>query len=120
MKGELERFVRPISFSDGKFELALEQGAPPNLANELSRKLEAWTARRWMIVVARDGGGETLSRQKQSAAASAEKAALELPAIKAIFAVFPDAKIVRVGAPEALPTPTEPDTPQEDADDEYR
>jgi DNA polymerase III subunit gamma/tau len=120
LKTELERFVRPISFSDGKFELALEQGAPPNLANELSRKLEAWTSRRWMVVVARDGGGETLSRQKQSAAASAEKEALEIPAIKAIFAVFPDAKITRVGVPEALPTATDPDTPQEDADDEYR
>jgi DNA polymerase III subunit gamma/tau len=120
LKTELERFVRPISFSDGKFELALEQGAPPNLANELSRKLEAWTSRRWMVVVARDGGGETLSRQKQSAAASAEKAALEIPAVKAIFNMFPDAKITRVGTPEALPTPTELDTPQEDADDEYR
>jgi DNA polymerase III subunit gamma/tau len=117
LKTELERFVRPISFSDGKFELALEQGAPPNLANELSRKLEAWTSRRWMVVVARDGGGETLSRQKQSAAASAEKAALEIPAIKAIFAVFPDAKITRVGVPEALPTATELDTPQEDTDE---
>jgi DNA polymerase III subunit gamma/tau len=117
LKTELERFVRPISFSDGKFELALEQGAPPNLANELSRKLEAWTSRRWMVVVARDGGGETLSRQKQSAAASAEKAALEIPAIKAIFNMFPDAKITRVGVPEALPTPTELDTPQEDSDE---
>jgi DNA polymerase-3 subunit gamma/tau len=120
LKTELERFVRPISFSDGKFELALEQGAPPNLANELSRKLEAWTARRWMVVVARDGGGETLSRQKQSAAELAEREALEIPAIKAIFNMFPDAKITRVGVPEALPTPTELDTPQEDPEDEYR
>jgi DNA polymerase III subunit gamma/tau len=119
LKAELERFVRPISFSEGKFELALEQGAPPNLANELSRKLEAWTSRRWMVVVARDGGKETLARQKETAAASAEREALEIPAIKAIFNMFPDAKITRVGVPEALPIPAELDTPQEDPDEEY-
>ena len=44
LKSDLERMVRPIAVSEGKVELALEQGASPGLPGELSRKLESWTA----------------------------------------------------------------------------
>jgi DNA polymerase III subunit gamma/tau len=99
-KGELERYVRPISVSEGKVELALEPGAPPTLTNELSRKLEAWTGKRVMVLVARDGGAATVSSQKKEARQTAEREVRDMPAVQAIMKAFPGAEIVKVREPE--------------------
>ncbi len=117
LKAELERYVRPISVSDGKIELALEAGAPPTLTNELSRKLEAWTGRRYMVMVSKSGGTETLASQKHAAKQTAEREVRELPAIQAILKTFPGAEIVKVRDPDAFIT-TELIT--EDPDEESR
>ncbi len=117
LKSELERFVRPIRISEGKLELALEPGAPPGLSNEISRKLEAWTSRRWMVMVARDGGTETLAKQKKSAEATVMREAREMPVVQAIFKTFPGAEIVKVRDPQGfIPL----DITQEEPDEESR
>jgi DNA polymerase III subunit gamma/tau len=117
LKSELERFVRPISVGDGRIELALEPGAPPSLTNELSRKLEAWTGRRFMVMVSNAGGVATLEAQKKEARQTAEREVRELPDVQAILKTFPGAEIVKVRDPQALPV-QEP--PMEDADEESR
>ena len=117
LKAELERFVRPISVADGKIELALEPGAPPTLTNELSRKLEAWTGKRFMVLVSKSGGSATFASQKQTAKQTAEREVRELPAVQAILKTFPGAEIVKVRDPDAF-TPTEITT--EDHDEESR
>jgi DNA polymerase III subunit gamma/tau len=117
LKGELERYVRPISVSDGKVELALEPGAPPTLTNELSRKLEAWTGRRFMVLVSKSGGSATFASQKQAAKNTAEREARELPAVQAILKTFPGAEIVKV---RDLDTFTPIETVTEDTDEESR
>jgi DNA polymerase III subunit gamma/tau len=117
LKAELERFVRPISVADGKIELALEPGAPPTLTNELSRKLEAWTGKRFMVLVSKSGGSATFSSQKQAAKQTAEREVRELPAVQAILKTFPGAEIVKVRDPDTfMPTETLP----EDHDEESR
>jgi DNA polymerase-3 subunit gamma/tau len=100
LKAELERFVRPIAVSAGKVELALEPGAPPTLTNELSRKLEAWTGKRVMVLVARDGGAATVASQKKEARQTAEREVRDMPAVQAILKAFPGAEIVKVREPE--------------------
>ncbi len=117
LKAELERFVRPISVADGKIELALEPGAPPTLTNELSRKLEAWTGKRFMVLVAKSGGSATFASQKQAAKQTAEREVRELPAVQAILKTFPGAEIVKVRDPDTF-MPIE--TTTEDHDEEPR
>jgi DNA polymerase-3 subunit gamma/tau len=107
LRNDLERLVRPIRVSPGQIELAMEQGAPPTLANELSRKLEAWTGTRWMVLVAPAGGDKTLAVQQKEAKESLFREAREHPDVKAILGRFPGAEIVDVRDPE--PQVMEPD-----------
>ncbi len=102
LKGDLERFVRPIRVSPGQIELALEQGASPGLPGELSRKLEAWTGRRWMVLVAKDGGEKPLALQKKDAKESAFREAREDSTVQAILKRFPGATVIDVRDPETL------------------
>jgi DNA polymerase III subunit gamma/tau len=117
LKTELERFVRPISVTDGKIELALEPGAPPTLSNELSRKLEIWTGRRHMVLVAKAGGAATIASKKQEARQTAEREVREMPEVQAILKTFPGAEIVKVREPETFAAT---ETTTEETDEEYR
>ena len=112
-KSDLERFVRPISVADGKLELALEQGAEPGLANEISRKLEQWTGRRWIIAVSKAGGEATMAQQKKEAKDSAFKWARAQKDVQAVLKAFPGAEILNVTDVEILNS-------TEEADDESR
>jgi DNA polymerase-3 subunit gamma/tau len=113
LKGDLERFVRPIRIAPGQIELAMEQGASPGLPGELSRKLEAWTGRRWMVLVAKEGGDKPLALQKKDAKESAFRAAREEPAVQAILKRFPGSTVTDVRDPETL-------KPVEESDEESR
>jgi DNA polymerase III subunit gamma/tau len=115
LKHDLEIYVRPISVSDGKIELALEPGAPPTLTNELSRKLEVWTGKRFMVMVSKSGGTATFASQKQAAKQTVDREVRDLPAVQAILKAFPGAEIVKIRDPDAF-TPTE--TSVEDHDEE--
>ena len=46
-KAALEADMRLVRFEDGRLEVALEPNAARTLINDLSRKLEQWTGRRW-------------------------------------------------------------------------
>jgi DNA polymerase III subunit gamma/tau len=110
LKSELERFVRPVKVSDGRLEMALETGAPPQLANELMRKLQAWTGKRWMVSLSQDKGAEPLAKVKRAAQADAKNAASEDSEIKAILKAFPGSEITDVRLPQTAdisPPPTE-------------
>ena len=113
LKGDLERFVRPIRVSAGQVELALEPGASPGLPGELSRKLEAWTGRRWMVLVAREGGESPLAQQRKDARDSAFREVREDARVQAILKRFPGATVTDVRDPETL-------KPAEDSDEEPR
>ncbi len=113
LKGELERFVRPITVTAQRIEIALERDAPAGLPNELMRKLEAWTGRRTLVTVAREGGAEPLLKQRKSAEAVALQEARANPAVQAILKTFPGAEIMSVKEPQPLPTFTPEETDEE-------
>jgi DNA polymerase-3 subunit gamma/tau len=96
LKSDLERHVRPIRVAPGQIELALEPHSPPGLPGELSRKLEAWTGQRWMVLVAKEGGDKPLAQQNKDARESLFKEARENPDVQAILKRFPGAEIVDV------------------------
>jgi DNA polymerase III subunit gamma/tau len=113
LKTDLETYIRPIAVSEGKVEIALVEGANPAIANELSRKLEAWTNRRWMVMVAKSGGAEPAAQIRKDAKESAFRSAREHPDVQAILKKFPGAEILNVRDLEAP-------KPMEDADEESR
>ena len=101
-KSELERFVRPIRVSAGQVELALEPNAPAGLTGEMSRKLQAWTGARWMVLVAKQGGEQPVAAQRKEARDLAMQEARANPVVQAILKKFPGAEIVEVREPEVL------------------
>ena len=64
------------------------------------RKLEAWTGRRVMVMVSRDGGAEPAQKQKKSAQVLALQEARAMPAVQAILKAFPGAEITEVREPQ--------------------
>ena len=112
-KSDLERYIRPISVSDGKIEIALETATDPSLPGELSRKLEQWTGRRWIVAVSKVGGEITIAQQKKDARNSAMHWARAQKDVQAVLKAFPGAEILNVSEPEILTT-------AEETEDEHR
>jgi DNA polymerase-3 subunit gamma/tau len=124
MKHALEHAVRLVRFEDGRIELGFTEDAGQGLAGELSRRLEEWTGRRWMVVVAREAPGETIAEAKRAARDRLVDDARSDPLVAAVLSRFPGAEIVDVRASGGEPPPPPPgdapimtDDPPFDEDD---
>jgi DNA polymerase-3 subunit gamma/tau len=95
-KAALEADVRLVRIEDGRLEVALERQASRTLVNELSRKLEQWTGRRWTVIVSNEAGQPTLRSQNQLEKNQRERAAEADPRVQEVLARFPGAKVVEV------------------------
>jgi DNA polymerase-3 subunit gamma/tau len=95
-KTALEADVRLVRIEDGRLELALERSAARTLINELSRKLEQWTGRRWTVIVSNEAGQPTLRSQAELQKNRLERAAESDPRVREVLARFPGAKVVEV------------------------
>ena len=114
LKTDLESMIRPIRVAPGQFELALEPGAHAGLANEIGRKLEAFTGMRWIVMVAKDGGDKPVSRQRQEAKDNLFHTAREHPDVQAVLKRFPGAEIIDVKVPDdTLPSPSMSESDEE-------
>jgi DNA polymerase-3 subunit gamma/tau len=92
----LERDVRFVRMEDGRLEIALETSAPRTLPHDLQRKLEQWTARRWMVAVSNAEGEPTLRAQSDALRNERERTAEADPRVQEVLAKFPGARIVDV------------------------
>jgi DNA polymerase-3 subunit gamma/tau len=95
-KAALEADVRLVRIEDGRLEVALERSAARTLINDLSRKLEQWTGRRWTVIVSNEAGQPTLRSQNEAARDQRERAAESDPRVQEVLARFPGAKVVEV------------------------
>jgi len=95
-RAALEADVRLVRIEDGRLEVALERSAARTLINDLSRKLEQWTGRRWTVVVSNEAGQPTLRSQNEVARNQRERAAEADPRVQEVLARFPGAKVVEV------------------------
>jgi DNA polymerase-3 subunit gamma/tau len=111
-KAALEADVRLVRIEDGRLELALERSASRTLINDLSRKLEQWTGRRWTVIVSNEAGQPTLRSQNQVQKNQRERAAESDPRVQEVLARFPGAKVVEVR--KLAPEPPESDASGED------
>jgi DNA polymerase III subunit gamma/tau len=111
-KSALEADVRLVRIEDGRLELSLERSAARTLINDLSRKLEQWTGRRWTVIVSNEAGQPTLRSQNELRKNERERAAESDPRVKEVLARFPGAKVVEVR--KLAPEPPESDVSDED------
>ncbi|WP_421725291.1 DNA polymerase III subunit gamma/tau [Bauldia sp.] len=95
-KHALEHQVRVIHFEDGRVDLAPTADAPASLPGDLSRQLEHWTGRRWMVAVAREAAAPTVAEARQAARDRLVDDAKADPAVAAVLAAFPGAEVVDV------------------------
>jgi DNA polymerase III subunit gamma/tau len=126
IKGALETDVRLVRIEDGRLEVALERSAARALVNDLSRKLEQWTGRRWTVIVSNEAGQPTLREQSMVEKGQRERAAEADPRVKEVLARFPGAKVVEVRKlaaepPESGSTGDEAftDEPPDDTDNDF-
>jgi DNA polymerase-3 subunit gamma/tau len=111
-KTALEADVRLVRIEDGRLEVTLERSAARTLINDLSRKLEQWTGRRWTVIVSNEAGQPTLRSQNEMQKNERERAAESDPRVKEVLARFPGAKVVEVR--KLAPEPRESDANDED------
>jgi DNA polymerase III subunit gamma/tau len=111
-KAALEADVRLVRIEDGRLEVALERSAARTLINDLSRKLEQWTGRRWTVIVSNEAGQPTLREQNEVQKNQRERTAESDPRVQEVLARFPGAKVVEVR--KLAPEPPESDASGED------
>ena len=95
-KTALESDMRLVRFEDGRLEVALERNAARGLVNDLSRKLELWTGRRWTVVISNEAGQPTLRSQNEQARNEHARAAEADPRVQEVLTRFPGAKVIEV------------------------
>jgi DNA polymerase-3 subunit gamma/tau len=127
LKTALERDVRLVRFEQGLLEFSLAPGGSPQLAAQLTRKLQDWTGQRWMVALSTAPGTETLVEQAETKEKERRIGVQAHPLVRATLDQFPGAVIVAVrggetepvGAPDAK-TPAVADDVAfiEDAEDE--
>jgi DNA polymerase III subunit gamma/tau len=98
LKLQLEDRVSLVKFdyAAGSIDLFLLPGAPAQLANELREKLNAWTQRKWVVVLSKAAGERPRGEVRREREAAELEALKAHPAVKAVLDQFPDAKIAEV------------------------
>ncbi|MDB5485252.1 MAG: polymerase subunit gamma and tau, partial [Tardiphaga sp.] len=121
-RAALEADVRLVKIEDGRLEVAMERSAARTLINDLSRKLEQWTGRRWSVIVSNEQGEPTLRSQAEAAKNRRYSEAEADPRVREVLAKFPGAKVVEVRKIELDQQDDAaggdiPDNPDDDSDD---
>ena len=118
-KTQFKSCIRLVRIDPGRLDVSLTANAPKSLVTDLSARLEKWTGRRWMVSVSRDEGGQTLAEAEAAKRNDAILDAKNDPAVAAILARFPGAKIIDVRIPNVPETGDgDADLPVEAADDD--
>ncbi len=107
IKTALERDVRLVRFEDGQLEISLQPSAAKSLVSDLSRKLTAWTGRRWMIAVSAEAGAPTIRSQMEAQKDELMRGVRGDPLVQSILTRFPGAEIVDVRSPGGQANTTE-------------
>jgi DNA polymerase III subunit gamma/tau len=107
LQAALERDVRLERFEPGSIAFSLVEGASPQLAQTLSRRLQEWTGERWMVALV--PGAETPTFRESAEAKEKERlrGVAANPLVRKVLARFPGAEIVEVRgfdpSPQAAP-----------------
>jgi DNA polymerase III subunit gamma/tau len=100
----LERDVRLARFEQGSIAFTPVEGAGPELAQTLSRRLQEWTGERWMVALVGGSTAPTLRETAQARETERTSNAASHPLVQKVLDRFKGARIVDVRRPEA-PSP---------------
>jgi len=90
---EVENNLRLVSYSPGRIEFVPTDDAPRDLAQKLGSRLQGWTGNRWAVIVANEGGAETIAEKRDAKELALKKEAEAHPMVQAVIAAFPKAAI---------------------------
>ena len=96
LRVHLEEHVSLVRLEPGRLELHLLDGAPQNLAGDLTEKLTKWTGRRWIVSLSRKPGEQAMGEVKRNRDAAEIARLKDHPALKAVMDAFPEADIKTV------------------------
>lgn len=114
---DLERHVVPVSIGAGRIEISLLPDAPAGIANELSRRLEAWTHTRWIVSVSStEASGQTIADKKRERRDDLFRRARQSKDVQAVLQGFPGAEILEVRDLAAEPAASLDEQPEFDSD----
>ncbi|SMO56954.1 DNA polymerase III subunit gamma/tau [Paracoccus laeviglucosivorans] len=115
---DVEDHLRLVRYAPGRIEFNPTDNAPRDFAQRLAERLRGWTGgQRWAVVVVSEPGQPTVTEQRLAREAAVRARVMDNPAVQAIFAAFPAAKITKirpVPAPLAVEKPAGEDTSPHD------
>ena len=103
----LESDVRLERFEPGQITFSLAEGASPQIAQTLSRRLAEWTGERWMVTLVGGATAPTLREIANAAQAQRLTGAAAHPLVGKVLARFPGARIVEMRRAEEPVVPPE-------------
>ncbi|WP_413875573.1 DNA polymerase III subunit gamma/tau [Albidovulum sp.] len=99
---EVENHLRLVHYAPGRIEFEPTRDAPRDLAQTLGQRLQGWTGVRWGVSVVSGGGAPTIAEERDARTVAAKDKARENPLVQAVFAAFPEARIVEVRTPAEI------------------
>jgi DNA polymerase III subunit gamma/tau len=112
LKIDLEENVSLVKFdaATNSIDLFLLPAAAPALPNELREKLNRWTNRKWVIVLSKAKGEATLGETRRAREAKDREILEQHPAVAALRATFPEAKLTGIRTPLIQPLDEDDET----------
>jgi DNA polymerase III subunit gamma/tau len=114
LKVHIENDMHLVRIEPGRLEFVPTPRAPRTLPADLAQRLKDWTATRWTVTVAKDGGAPTIAEQKKAAKQARHEAVLQEPLVRAVMDRFPGAEIIAVR--DVVAEETEAPMPEADED----
>lgn len=98
----VKTYLRLVSYQPGRITIQPTDDAPKDLAARLGQQLQNWTHARWVISLANEGGGETITERENAAENALRAEASKHPIVQAVLENFPKAKITKIRTAEDL------------------
>ncbi len=86
-------YAAPVKMEPGRIEIMPMDGAPPKLAGDLGAALSTLTGTRWIVTLARTGGGLTVAQTRAEEAEATRARLMQDPMVSAVLLAFPGAKL---------------------------
>ncbi len=96
LAGQVGQFVQLIRMKVGHIEFMPAEGAPSDLAGQMSKKLLELTQKRWMVIVGRGETHPTLQTQDKAKQKAEYEAILAHQDVQNVLTIFPEAKITKI------------------------
>ncbi len=109
----LEHDVRLDRFEPGRISMSLIEGASPELAQTLAKRLQEWTGERWMVALVQGATAPTLRETAARREAERASGAAAHPLVREVLERFKGARIVEVRGPAALAPQAAPQSDDE-------